>query len=79
MLLRVANGFRSFMYAVKLAPDVWLAMFIRMVIKPEFQKFSFDVITALFVNFRQTVPDTLWVCISNLLHKLEKQHNPKVG
>ncbi|KAI5673088.1 hypothetical protein M9H77_13452 [Catharanthus roseus] len=60
MLLRVANGFRSFMYAVKLAPDVWLAMFIRMVIKPEFQKFSFDVITALFVNFRQTVPDTLW-------------------
>ncbi|KAI6679167.1 hypothetical protein NL676_033048 [Syzygium grande] len=36
MLARVALGFRSLHQAVNMAPEVWSAMFLRMVLKPEF-------------------------------------------
>ncbi|KAI7994940.1 Protein transport protein Sec61 subunit alpha [Camellia lanceoleosa] len=35
MLMRVVNGLKSFRHAVKLAPEVWTAMLIRMTVKPE--------------------------------------------
>lgn len=75
--MRVVNGFRCLYQLVKLAPDAWLAMFLRMLIKPEFKQFSFDVVSALAVHSIYKIPDTLWVCLSNILHKLDKKcRNP---
>ncbi|KAL6530793.1 hypothetical protein OROGR_014653 [Orobanche gracilis] len=50
MLERVVNGVRSFRHAVKLAPDVWAAMAIRLALKPEFQRFAFDVVSSLLAH-----------------------------
>lgn len=71
-LMRVVNGFRSLHQVVKLAPDAWLAMFLRMLIKPEFRQFSFDVVSALAVHSIHKIPYALWVCASNVLHKLDR-------
>ncbi|MCD7461996.1 hypothetical protein HAX54_047530 [Datura stramonium] len=40
VLVRWRGGFHSLGRAVKLAPDLWSAMLIRMMVKPEFQKFA---------------------------------------
>ncbi|KAK4852962.1 hypothetical protein QYF36_001591 [Acer negundo] len=72
-LKRVANGFRSLSQSVKLAPEVWTAMLIRIVKKPEFYRFSLDIISALASHFCHKLPDSSWVCISRLLHKLVKK------
>ncbi|KAL3844054.1 hypothetical protein ACJIZ3_001457 [Penstemon smallii] len=70
MLLRVVNGFEYFRHAVKLSPDVWNAMALRLAFKSEFQRFAFDVVSALFAHSGHKVPDTTWVCISKIIHKL---------
>lgn len=72
MLTRVVNGFRSLHQSVKLAREVWIAMFVRMAVKPEVYKFSFDVVSALLTHFSHKVPEASWVCMSRLLHKLAK-------
>ncbi|KAK2658555.1 hypothetical protein Ddye_005088 [Dipteronia dyeriana] len=72
-LKRVANGFRSLSQSVKLAPEVWTSMLIRIVKKPEFYRFSLDIISALASHFSHKLPDSSWVCISRLLHKLVKK------
>ncbi|KAK1549421.1 hypothetical protein Q3G72_001868 [Acer saccharum] len=72
-LKRVMNGFRSLSQSVKLAPEVWTAMLIRIVKKPEFYRFSLDIISALASHFCHKLPDSSWVCISRLLHKLMKK------
>ncbi|KAI8029894.1 hypothetical protein LOK49_LG01G01926 [Camellia lanceoleosa] len=51
MLMRVVNGLKSFWHAVKLALEVWTAMLIRMTLKPEVHKFTFDIISALLIHF----------------------------
>ncbi|KAK4491040.1 hypothetical protein RD792_001761 [Penstemon davidsonii] len=68
MLLRVVNGIESLRHAVKLAPDAWNAMALRLAFKPEFQRFAFDVVSALFAHSGHKVPDTTWVCISKIIH-----------
>lgn len=72
MLKRLVNGFRSFQRAVSLAPEVWTAMLIRMFLKPEVLRFLLDVILALASHFHDKIPETFWLCISRLLHWLEK-------
>ncbi|KAH7574005.1 hypothetical protein JRO89_XS03G0238700 [Xanthoceras sorbifolium] len=72
-LRRVASGFRSLSQSVKLAPEVWTAMLIRVVTKPEFYRFSLDIISALASHFSHKLPETSWVCISRILHKLVKK------
>ncbi|XP_071918183.1 uncharacterized protein [Coffea arabica] len=79
MLVRVFNGLKSLRYAMKLAPDVWAAMFIRLAVKPEFQKFSFDVISAIITHSSNRIPDPIWVCLSRLLHKFTNNDSPKAS
>lgn len=75
MLTRVVNGFQSLWRSVKLAPDVWTAMFIRMALKPEVYKFNMDIISALLTHLSHKFPDTSWLALSKLLHKLVKNHS----
>lgn len=72
MLLRVSNGFRCLWQAVKMAPEVWMAMLLRMVLKPEVHQFTLDIFSALVIQFKRKTPETLWVSISRLLHKWMK-------
>ncbi|CAI9759544.1 unnamed protein product [Fraxinus pennsylvanica] len=72
MLMRVVNGFRSLQHAIKLAPDVWTAMLFRMSLKPEFQRFAFAIVSALASHSCRKIPETFWVCISRIIHELEK-------
>ncbi|XP_062163211.1 uncharacterized protein LOC133870166 isoform X2 [Alnus glutinosa] len=74
--IRIFNGFRYLSEAVKLAPEVWTAMLIRMAAKPEVHKFTFDIISALVMHFSHKFPETSWVCISRFLHKLVKNWSP---
>ncbi|XP_020536398.1 uncharacterized protein slr1919 isoform X2 [Jatropha curcas] len=68
--MRVVNGFQYLRQAVKLAPELWTAMLIRMALKPEFHSFILDIMSALVVHFNHKVPETSWVFMSRLLHKL---------
>ncbi|KAF3446148.1 hypothetical protein FNV43_RR11327 [Rhamnella rubrinervis] len=72
MLLRVSNGFRCLCQAIKMAPEVWTAMLLRMVLKPEVHGFTLDIFSALFIHFKRKTPETLWLSISRLLHKWMK-------
>lgn len=75
MMSRVVNGLKSLRHAVRLAPDVWAAMALRLSSKPEFQRFGFDIVSALLTHSSHKLPDTMWVCISKMLHNLSK--NPQ--
>ncbi|XP_047322386.1 uncharacterized protein sll0005 [Impatiens glandulifera] len=72
MLVRLANGIKSLGQAVKLAPDVWASMLIRMVVKPEVHKFVFDVIQTFLLHSGNKVPHTTWVSLSKILRKMSK-------
>lgn len=74
MIVRISNGFQSLHQAIGLAPEVWTAMFIRMAVKPEVHKFVLDIVSALVIHLSHKVPETSWVCISRLVHKLTKHH-----
>ncbi|KAJ8763862.1 hypothetical protein K2173_003644 [Erythroxylum novogranatense] len=74
MLMRVANGFHYLCKAMKLAPEMWTAMLIRIVLKPEVHRFSLDVISALFIHFSHKIPETSWICISRHLHKWTRNY-----
>ncbi|EOY29274.1 Kinase superfamily protein isoform 5 [Theobroma cacao] len=75
-ITRVVNGFRSLHQAIKLAPEVWTAMFIRMALKPETHGFSLDIISALLKHLSNKFPETFWVCMSTLIRKFAKNHGP---
>lgn len=77
-LVRVVSGFRSLGRAVKLAPGLWSAMLIRMVVKPEFQKFAFDTSSALISHFKYHLPVSFWMCISRLLHRVVDKDKDEV-
>ncbi|XP_047944209.1 uncharacterized protein slr1919 [Salvia hispanica] len=68
MLARMMSGLESFRHAVKLAPEVWSAMALRLALKPEFQRFAFDILVALSAHSRRKLPDSLWICISKIMH-----------
>lgn len=72
MLERVVHGFQCLRDAIKLAPQVWMAMLIRMALKPEVHSFSLDVISSIMMHIGRKIPDHLWVCISRFLHDLER-------
>ncbi|KAK8980370.1 hypothetical protein V6N11_061579 [Hibiscus sabdariffa] len=60
-LTRVVNGFGSLRAAVKLAPEAWTPMFIRLALNPQTHSFLADMISALMVRLNNRVPETLWV------------------
>lgn len=79
ILVRVVSGFHSLGRAVKLAPDLWSAMLIRMLVKPEFQKFAFDIGSALSSHFKNQLPVSFWMGISRLLHRVVDKNEAEVS
>lgn len=75
MMRRVINGFQQLREAVKLAPDVWTAMFLRLVVKREVHTFALDLVSALLIHFSRKIPETSWIFISRLLHELTKRNS----
>ncbi|XAR69965.1 Cadmium-transporting ATPase [Bertholletia excelsa] len=75
MVERVIKGLKSFQHAVKLAPDVWMAMLIRMAVKPEVHKFMFAVVLALFKHSGYKIPETVFIFVSRVMHKVVKKGN----
>ncbi|CAN1816479.1 Uncharacterized protein sll0005 [Linum perenne] len=69
MVKRVANGFGYLRQAIKMSPEVWTAMLVRMAVKAEFHKFSWDVLSALVMHFSGRGPENCFICMSKLLHK----------
>lgn len=78
MLARVLHGFQSLYHAVSLAPEVWIAMFIRVVSKQECRAFFVDLKSALLSHSSHKLPETFWLCFSRLLHKLDNNNNNNV-
>ncbi|XP_065849167.1 uncharacterized protein [Euphorbia lathyris] len=74
MFPRVVNGFHHLRQAVKLAPEMWTAMLIRMALRPEFHGFTGDIISAIAFRFSHKFPEKFWICMSRLLHKLERNY-----
>ncbi|KAG5225155.1 aarF domain-containing protein [Salix suchowensis] len=72
---RVVKGFHYLRQAVKLAPELWTAMLLRMALKPEVHRFSCDIISGLIMHFSHRLPETYWICMSRLLHKLVRNHS----
>lgn len=73
IMKRVFNGFSSLHQAVKFAPEVWIPMFIRIASKPQTHSFSLDIISALFQLLTKKFPESFWVCMSRVIHKLAKK------
>ncbi|MBA0564801.1 hypothetical protein Golob_009711, partial [Gossypium lobatum] len=76
IMKRVMNGFGSLKEAVKLGPEVWTPMFIRIALNPQTQRFFADVISALMMRLSKKFPDTFWVCMSTLIHRVAKSQPP---
>ncbi|KZV23955.1 hypothetical protein F511_26657, partial [Dorcoceras hygrometricum] len=76
MLLRVVTGIEALRKAVRMAPDAWTAMSIRLALKPEFQRFAFDIVSALLSHSRHKLPEALWICMSRIMHKSVKDGPP---
>ncbi|XP_010493749.1 PREDICTED: uncharacterized protein LOC104770974 [Camelina sativa] len=70
---RVSNGFRCLSEAVKLAPGMWTAMFLRMSRKSEVHSYALDIISALSTHFGHKVPHTCWILFSKLLQHSRSQ------
>ncbi|VFQ68802.1 unnamed protein product [Cuscuta campestris] len=69
MVMRVAKGFQSMGQAVRLAPEVWVALFVRLALRSEFQVFVLDIVSALVDHANERVPTGFWIFISRLIHK----------
>ncbi|TYH15739.1 hypothetical protein ES288_A05G065900v1 [Gossypium darwinii] len=76
IMRRVMNGFGSLKEAVKLGPEVWTPMFIRIALNPQTHRFFADVISALMMRLSNKFPDTFWVCMSTLIHRVAKSQPP---
>lgn len=70
MLSRIGKGFQYLRDVVKLAPEEWTGMLIRMAVKPEVHKFTFDIISALALHSSHKLQVASWLYLSRLLHKL---------
>ncbi|PPR86409.1 hypothetical protein GOBAR_AA34282 [Gossypium barbadense] len=76
IMSRVVNGFGSLHRAVKSAPEIWTAMLMRIVLKPQTLSFSVDIISAVCNHVSNKFPESFWVCMSRLIHELSKTHAP---
>lgn len=70
MLARIGKGFQYIREVIKLAPEEWTAMLIRMAVKPEAHKFAIDVISALALRSSHRLQVASWLYLSILLHKM---------
>ncbi|KAJ8499070.1 hypothetical protein OPV22_009622 [Ensete ventricosum] len=75
LVMRLIDGFRSLQQAISLAPEVWTAMFLRTLVKSDTHKFLLDIFLSLAVYSRNKMPETFFLCISRLLHLLEKGYD----
>ncbi|XP_064949556.1 uncharacterized protein LOC135598952 isoform X3 [Musa acuminata AAA Group] len=75
LVMRLVNGFRSLQQAISFAPEVWTAMFLRTLLKSDTHRFLLDIFLSLAVYSRNKMPETFFLCISRLLHLLEKGYN----
>ncbi|XP_054818198.1 uncharacterized protein LOC129317831 isoform X2 [Prosopis cineraria] len=71
VLNRIGKGFQYFNDVIRLAPDEWTAMLLRMAVKPDVHKFTIDIISALAYHFNQRLREASWLYLSKLLHKLK--------
>ncbi|XP_049933387.1 uncharacterized protein LOC116252740 isoform X2 [Nymphaea colorata] len=71
-ITRVVGGLRSFRRAVSMAPEVWIPMLIRTALKPEAHQFVFTVLIMLSTISCRKIPESLWLCISKLLHEFHE-------
>ncbi|THU64612.1 hypothetical protein C4D60_Mb01t28300 [Musa balbisiana] len=74
-VMRLVNGFRSLQQAISFAPEVWTAMFLRTLLKSDTHRFLLDIFLSLAVYSRNKMPETFFLCISRLLHLLEKGYD----
>ncbi|XP_019415551.1 PREDICTED: uncharacterized protein LOC109327032 isoform X1 [Lupinus angustifolius] len=72
-LSRIGKGFQYLCEVVKLAPEEWAAMLIRMAGKPEVHRFASDIISALVSNSSHKLQEASWLYLSKLLHRLSKK------
>ncbi|KAK6927695.1 ABC1 atypical kinase-like domain [Dillenia turbinata] len=70
-MARILKGLQYFQQAVKLAPEAWTAMLIRMALKPEVHKFILDIFSALVMHSSCKIPEVFWLCLSRLLNRLQ--------
>ncbi|CAJ2643687.1 uncharacterized protein slr1919 [Trifolium pratense] len=70
ILARIGKGFQYIREVMKLAPEEWTAMLIRMAVKPEAHKFAADIISALALRSSHRLQVASWLYLSILLHKL---------
>ncbi|XP_064993729.1 uncharacterized protein LOC103995850 isoform X5 [Musa acuminata AAA Group] len=75
LVMRLVNGFRSLQQAISFAPEVWTAMFLRTLLKSDTHRFLLDIFLSLAVYSRNKMPETFFLCISRLLHLLEKGYD----
>ncbi|GAB2209287.1 hypothetical protein Droror1_Dr00026497 [Drosera rotundifolia] len=71
LLPRVKNGFYYFWEAVRMAPEIWTTMLFRMALRPEFQNFILDILSALVTHSKHRITETAWIFLSRLLHKVD--------
>ncbi|EEF46833.1 uncharacterized protein slr1919 [Ricinus communis] len=74
MVMRVVDGFQYLRQAVKLAPEMWTVMLIRLTLKPESRAFTLDIISALTLHLSHKLPENFWNSMSKILHKLERNY-----
>ncbi|PKA52873.1 putative aarF domain-containing protein kinase [Apostasia shenzhenica] len=67
LLSRMFLGLQSFHRAVKMSPDLWAALLIRMLMKPEFHSFLFDVLSAVEGHSRDRLLEAFWVFVSRVV------------
>ncbi|CAL9064901.1 uncharacterized protein LOC135585227 isoform X1 [Musa acuminata AAA Group] len=75
LVMRLISGFRSLQQAISFAPEVWTAMFLRTLLKSDTHRFLLDIFLSLAVYSRNKMPETFFLCISRLLHLLEKGYD----
>ncbi|CAA7398731.1 unnamed protein product [Spirodela intermedia] len=69
---RVVNGLLSLRIAVRSAPEVWAAMLLRVSLRAELHQFIVDVVSALVMHSWKKIPETFWLFLSRLLHKVKE-------
>ena len=67
---RVVNGLRLLRTAVKSMPEVWAAMMLRICLQPDMHHFAADVASALVRYSCERFPETFWLRLSTLIHKI---------
>ncbi|KAG0463198.1 hypothetical protein HPP92_021674 [Vanilla planifolia] len=69
---RVWLGLQSFNRAVRLAPDLWAALLMRMLQKHEFHRFLFEIVSAVSGHSKNRLSEEFWLFLSRLHHCLEE-------